>query len=264
MGRGTGRCLVWPERGPGGGLHRGHVRRPFFSTSGRRPVAVADRRRRRPIRYLTCDGAGQAWCLPRPRRVGVDPRGAQCEGSVASSRCPGGAGGCGAPGATPCGLAALGRPQGDPDRGCRAALADSRRPFAPGGSQTAVAGNRRVCRGAGVLGRTPQGPVNLAGLYTALGDYQKAEAAYRRALRLQPRYIPAYVNMAQLLSGRQREQEAEALLRQGLKINPQSADLNHALGLSLVRGKTAEEALAALAQAAYQARENAATAMSTP
>ena len=40
-------------------------------------------------------------------------------------------------------------------------------------------------------------------------------------------------------------------------MNPQSADLNHALGLSLVRGKTAEEALAALAQAAYQARENA-------
>jgi tetratricopeptide (TPR) repeat protein len=103
----------------------------------------------------------------------------------------------------------------------------------------------------------PESQVNLAGLYTALGDYQKAEAAYRRALRLQPRYIPAYVNMAQLLSGRQREQEAEALLRQGLKINPQSADLNHALGLSLVRGKKADEALAALAQAADQARENA-------
>ena len=145
MGRGTGRCLVWPERGPGGGLHRGHVRRPF-STSGRRPVAVADRRRRRPtIRYLTCDGAGQAWCLPRPRRVGVDPRGSvrriRCVVSVPwrrwRLRCPG---------RDSCGLAALGRPQGDPDRGCRAALADSRRPFAPGGSQTAVAGNRRVCR----------------------------------------------------------------------------------------------------------------------
>jgi tetratricopeptide (TPR) repeat protein len=103
----------------------------------------------------------------------------------------------------------------------------------------------------------PESQVNLAGLYKELGDYRKAEASYRRALRLQPRFIPAYVNMAQFLSGRQREQEAEGLLRQGLKINPENADLNHALGLSLVRGKKADEALAVLAKAADQAPENA-------
>ncbi len=103
----------------------------------------------------------------------------------------------------------------------------------------------------------PESQVNLAELYAALGDHQKAEAAYRRALRLQPRFIPAYVNMAHFLSGRQREQEAEGLLRQGLKINPQSADLNHALGLSLVRGKKADEALAVLARAADLAPGNA-------
>jgi predicted CXXCH cytochrome family protein len=103
----------------------------------------------------------------------------------------------------------------------------------------------------------PESQVNLAGIYTALGDDQKAEAAYRRALELQPRFIPTYVNMAQFLSDRQREQEAEGLLRQGPKINPESADLNHALGLSLARGKKADEALAVLAQGADQAPQNA-------
>jgi predicted CXXCH cytochrome family protein len=103
----------------------------------------------------------------------------------------------------------------------------------------------------------PESQLNLARFYAVLGGYRKAEAAYRRALQLQPRFVPAYVNMAQFLSRRQREPEAEGLLRHGLKLNPGSADLSHALGLSLVRSKEADEALAMLARAAELAPENA-------
>jgi tetratricopeptide (TPR) repeat protein len=103
----------------------------------------------------------------------------------------------------------------------------------------------------------PEAQLNLGTLYADQGRYQDAELAYRKAIELQPRFIPAYVNMAQLLSGLEREQEAEGFLRQGLELNPKSADLEHALGLSLVRQKKSEEAVTALAKAAELAPDNA-------
>jgi tetratricopeptide (TPR) repeat protein len=99
----------------------------------------------------------------------------------------------------------------------------------------------------------PEAQVNLAGIYTDLGRYQEAELAYRKALRLQPRFVPAYVNMAQLLSVRNRELEATGLLRHGLETNPRNAVLQHALGLSLVRQNKHGEAMAWLAAAAESA-----------
>lgn len=101
----------------------------------------------------------------------------------------------------------------------------------------------------------PESQLNLAAVYADLGRYTEAEQAYRRALRQQPRFVPAYVNFAQMLAGRQREQEAENLLRRGLGINPKNATLAHALGLSLVRQKKLDAALGFLQKAAEQAPE---------
>jgi tetratricopeptide (TPR) repeat protein len=102
----------------------------------------------------------------------------------------------------------------------------------------------------------PEAQVNLGSLYADRGRYQDAELAYRKAIRLQPRFIPAYVNLAQMLSQREREREADGLLRQGLEIHADSADLHHALGLSLIRQKRPDDALTELAQAAELAPEN--------
>ena len=52
------------------------------------------------------------------------------------------------------------------------------------------------------------------------------------------------------MSQREREQEADGVLRRGLSLEPESADLHHALGLSLVRQKRLDESLPALAKAA--------------
>ncbi len=103
----------------------------------------------------------------------------------------------------------------------------------------------------------PESQINLGTLYADLGRPQDAELAYRQALKLQPRFIPAYVNLAHLLGGLRREQEAEGLLRRGLELNPQGADLAHALGLSLVRQKRSAQALDQLARAAELASDNA-------
>lgn len=103
----------------------------------------------------------------------------------------------------------------------------------------------------------PEAQVNLGTLYADQGHYQEAEQAYRQAIKLQPRFVPAYVNIAHLLSGRNREQEADGFLRSGLEHNPESADLQHALGLSLVRQKKLDQAVGALAKASQLAPENA-------
>lgn len=103
----------------------------------------------------------------------------------------------------------------------------------------------------------PEAQLNLGALYADQGKYQDAELAYRTAIARQPRFVPAYVNLAQLFAERGREQEADGLLRQGLRLQPTSPDLEHALGLSLVRQKRPLAATAALARSAALAPENA-------
>jgi tetratricopeptide (TPR) repeat protein len=96
----------------------------------------------------------------------------------------------------------------------------------------------------------PASHVNLALLAARRGDLTSARAEYQTALRLGPWFLPAYVNLADLDRQEGREAEAEQLLRRGLAIAPDSADLHHALGLALVRGKRVDEALVELERAA--------------
>ncbi|WP_457667727.1 tetratricopeptide repeat protein [Thiolapillus sp.] len=102
----------------------------------------------------------------------------------------------------------------------------------------------------------PEAQVNLGNLYTSLARFNKAEAAYREALRLQPKYVPAYVNFAQMLSQQDRENEASDVLLAGTKQVPDSADLYHALGLSKVRQKAVADAIPLLAKAAKLDADN--------
>ena len=95
----------------------------------------------------------------------------------------------------------------------------------------------------------PQAQTNLGGLYADLGEYGKAESAYRKAIQLQPLFIPAYINFAQSLSEQSIETKAEEILKLGIRNNSTSADLYHALGLSQVRQKNISAAIKSLAHA---------------
>ena len=101
-------------------------------------------------------------------------------------------------------------------------------------------------------GERPESQLNLGGIYTDMRQYGKAEQSYRKALRLQPVFVPAYINFSQMLSNRGREVEAANLLQSGIKHVPLSlsAVLYHALGLSQVRQKNTREAIQSLAKAA--------------
>jgi predicted CXXCH cytochrome family protein len=92
--------------------------------------------------------------------------------------------------------------------------------------------------------------VNLGMLEARLGNSQAARQAYEAAIRLQPSFLPSYVNLADLFRSHWQEEEAEQTLRAGLRVDAASAELHEALGLALVRQKRLGEALTELARAA--------------
>ena len=96
----------------------------------------------------------------------------------------------------------------------------------------------------------PESHVNIGLVYVARGDFKLAETSYKTALRLQDSFTPAYINLADLYRLQQKDTEGEKILRQGIKVAPQNADLNHALGLLLVRKKQMKQASDYLAKAA--------------
>ncbi len=99
--------------------------------------------------------------------------------------------------------------------------------------------------------------VNLGTFYANRGDAARAEEEIKAAIRLEPLFIPAYVNLADLYRAGGRDADGEQILRDGLKLLPKSAMLHHGLGLALVRMKRADAALGALERATMLESGNA-------
>jgi len=95
----------------------------------------------------------------------------------------------------------------------------------------------------------PESRVALGGFNAALGQADAAQTQFTAAMRLDPDFVPAYVNAADVLRAQGRDQESADLLQQGLLRAPMSATLHHALGLALVRLQQPELALASLRRA---------------
>jgi Flp pilus assembly protein TadD len=102
----------------------------------------------------------------------------------------------------------------------------------------------------------PESNLNLGLLAASAGEPQVAEGAYRQAILLDPRFVPAYANLADLYRTQGRESDAESTLQTGLAAAPDSADLHHALGLTQVRAKRLDEAIVELKRATELAPAN--------
>jgi Tfp pilus assembly protein PilF len=102
----------------------------------------------------------------------------------------------------------------------------------------------------------PEAHLNLGLFYTDRQDAARAEQAYRTAMRLQPDFTPAYVNLADLYRALGRESEAKALLSAGLQEVPGDGDLLHALGLARAREGKRAEAVQLLGKAARARPDN--------
>ncbi|MBI5504647.1 MAG: tetratricopeptide repeat protein [Deltaproteobacteria bacterium] len=93
---------------------------------------------------------------------------------------------------------------------------------------------------------------NLGSLDAQLGNLERAETAYQRAIRMQPAFIPSYVNLADLYRQQGRDTDGERVLRGA----PDGADVHHALGLLLVRRQRIDEAIGELAKATAQSPDS--------
>jgi predicted CXXCH cytochrome family protein len=96
----------------------------------------------------------------------------------------------------------------------------------------------------------PESRAALGSFYARRGEATEAEAELQAALRLSPAYGPAAANLADLYRQTGRDSDAEAVLRKTIAASPRDAGLHHALGLTLVRLKKQDEALAELGKAA--------------
>jgi len=103
----------------------------------------------------------------------------------------------------------------------------------------------------------PEAHLNLGLLYLRRRQPADAEAEYRTALRLDPSFVPALVNLADLDRMRGQDQQGEELLRKALAIDQKNADVRYSLGLLLVRQHNYADALDQLKQANELAPDNA-------
>lgn len=115
---------------------------------------------------------------------------------------------------------------------------------------------RELFAAAAFNGDRPEAHVQLGDLHAVRGEAEGAVREYRLALKRDPTFVPAWANFAGYLNATGKGREATQLLRDGLKANSQSAELQHALGLSLIRGGDRKAALGYLGSAARGAPGN--------
>jgi Flp pilus assembly protein TadD len=102
----------------------------------------------------------------------------------------------------------------------------------------------------------PEAHLNLGLLHTRQAQPADAAAEYQTALRLDPKFVPALMNIADLDRMRGMDAQGAELLRKAMSIEPGNADVIHALGLFLVRQHNYAEALPLLRRAAELAPDN--------
>lgn len=96
----------------------------------------------------------------------------------------------------------------------------------------------------------PENHVNLALLYSQMGQMSEAESELQIALRLDPRDVPAMVNLADLYRTQNRDDQGEPWLQKAIAVMPTAAEPVHALGLLKIRQKQYPQAVNLLGKAA--------------
>jgi predicted CXXCH cytochrome family protein len=131
--------------------------------------------------------------------------------------------------------------------------------------QTAVASATKELVAAEMVDADrPEAHLNLGLLDLRRRQMPEAEAEYRTALRLDPSFVPALVNLADLDRVRGADQDGAELLKKAIAIEPDNADARYSLGLLLVRQHDYAGRWNCCAGPMSWLREMRATPMSTP
>ena len=100
-----------------------------------------------------------------------------------------------------------------------------------------------------INGDQPSSHLNLGNLYRELNRLRQSENSYRKALQLEPRFIPAYLNLVDLYREQAQDIRGKEILLEALQVVPHSGIIHHALGLLLVRANDHSNALIHLEKA---------------
>ncbi len=103
----------------------------------------------------------------------------------------------------------------------------------------------------------PESHVNLGGIAAERGETDEARRQFEAALKLDPRFVPAWADLAGLEQALGHEEQSGAILDQALRHVSGNADLLHLHGLWLIRNNRLREALEPLRRAAAAAPGNA-------
>lgn len=82
---------------------------------------------------------------------------------------------------------------------------------------------------------SPSGQLQLGALYQALGHTEKTREAYLHALKIEPHFTPAMLNLADWYRSQGQDQQALPLLLQAVDLVPDSVGANYATGLLYIR-----------------------------
>ncbi len=99
--------------------------------------------------------------------------------------------------------------------------------------------------------------LNLGALYSYLGQTDKAEEHFKKAVAIDRDFYTARTNLAVLYSRQGKNDLAEEQLRKALTVSPDLPDVNYSLGLLLSEQKQYEEAVKHLRKAAVGMPDNA-------
>ncbi len=102
----------------------------------------------------------------------------------------------------------------------------------------------------------PESRTNLGTFNARLGKFDAAQAEFAAARKLDPNYVPAYVNSADAYRQQGRESDAIRTLKEGIGVLPSNATLHHALGLAYARGQQRDIALGEFARSVQLAPDN--------
>ncbi|WP_038149627.1 tetratricopeptide repeat protein [Vibrio litoralis] len=96
----------------------------------------------------------------------------------------------------------------------------------------------------------------LGSLAINLNRLDEAQNHFNQAIKVEPNFVPAYVNLADVYRRQNNEAAAQKVLLKGVEIAPDNASLYYSLAMSYVRSQDKAKALIELEQATLKAPDN--------
>ncbi|WP_144207982.1 tetratricopeptide repeat protein [Shewanella donghaensis] len=91
--------------------------------------------------------------------------------------------------------------------------------------------------------------LNIANVYLAKKQFDKAEEAYKRAIKVEPILATSYANLADLYRQTGKEAQSIAILKQGIENQPKAGLLRYSAGLAYYRQQDLTQAIEYFTQA---------------